>query len=112
MSDADGRGAARRIPGRASLSRRAFCLCCVGGAAGVAAGARLTPREAFAEARGLVSLIKDSATTSPIVSHMLRHGISIPQASAWTIGTTTFLALPAGGIPDEVFAEEPVGLLH
>ena len=47
-----------------SLSRRGFCLCCVGGAAFAATAGWLTPRQAFAEARGLVSLIKDSAATS------------------------------------------------
>ena len=40
------------------ISRRGFCLCCVGGASFAATGGWLTPRDAFAEARGLVSLIK------------------------------------------------------
>ena len=35
------------------LSRRHFCLCCMTGAAFAATGGRLTPRQAFAEARGL-----------------------------------------------------------
>jgi hypothetical protein len=35
-----------------SVSRRRFCLCCVGGALYTATGGWLTPREAFAEARG------------------------------------------------------------
>ena len=51
------------------LTRRRFCLCCACGAAFTATGGRLTPREAFAEARGIVSLIKDSAAISPIVTH-------------------------------------------
>jgi hypothetical protein len=50
-------------------SRRGFCLCCVGGAAFAATAGWLTPRQAFAEARGLVSLIKDSAATSPITTY-------------------------------------------
>jgi hypothetical protein len=33
------------------LSRRGFCLCCVGGAAFAASDGWLTPRQAFAEAR-------------------------------------------------------------
>ncbi len=94
MSDVDGRGAAKRVSGRASLSRRGFCLCCVGGAAG-AAGAWLTPREAFAEARGLVSLIKDSAATSPIVTHKLRHGISVLEGSG---GSVAVLSGPDGKV--------------
>ena len=63
------------------MSRRGFCLCCVGGAAFTATGAWLTPRAAFAEARGLVSLIKDSAAVSPIVTHKLRNNISVLEGS-------------------------------
>ena len=59
------------------LSRRSFCLCCVGGAAFAATGGWLTPRQAFAEARGLVSLIKDSAAISPITTYKLRNNISV-----------------------------------
>jgi glyoxylase-like metal-dependent hydrolase (beta-lactamase superfamily II) len=71
------------------LSRRHFCLCCLGGAAFAAAGGWLTPREAFAEARGLVSLIKDSAATSPIVTHKLRNNISILEGSGGNIAVLT-----------------------
>src|SRR5580698_10635091 len=71
-----------------SLSRRNFCLCCVGGAA-VAAGARLTPHQAFAEARGIVSLIKDSAAVSPIVTHRLRGNISALEGSGGTVAVLT-----------------------
>jgi hypothetical protein len=39
------------------LSRRRFCFCCVGDAAYVSSAGWLAPREAFAEARGIVSLI-------------------------------------------------------
>jgi hypothetical protein len=46
---------------RGPLSRRKFCFCCMTGAAFAATGGWLTPRQAFAEARGLVTLIKDSA---------------------------------------------------
>jgi len=59
------------------LSRRGFCLCCVGGAALAATGGWLTPREVFAEARGIVSLIKDSAAVSPIVTHKLSNNIIV-----------------------------------
>ena len=43
------------FPQRHSLSRRHFCLCCIAGASFAATNGWLTPREAFAEARGLVS---------------------------------------------------------
>jgi glyoxylase-like metal-dependent hydrolase (beta-lactamase superfamily II) len=71
------------------LSRRGFCLCCIGGAATVAAGGWLTPRQAFAEARGIVSLIKDSAATSPIVTHKLRGNISALEGSGGTVAVLT-----------------------
>src|SRR5260221_9526282 len=72
-----------------SLSRRSFCLCCVGGAAYMATDGWLTPREAFAEARGLVSLIKDSAAISPITTHRLRNNISVLEGSGGNIAVLT-----------------------
>src|SRR5229473_7238232 len=71
------------------LSRRHFCLCCLGGAAFAATGGWLTPREAFAEERGLVSLIKDSAAISPIVTHKLRNNISVLEGSGGNIAVLT-----------------------
>ena len=76
-----------RVSREEFLSRRGFCLCCIGGVA--AAGAGLTPRQAFAEARGLVSLIKDSAATSPIVTHKLRNNIVVLEGSGGTIAVLT-----------------------
>lgn len=67
------------------LSRRHFCLCCIGGAAFAASSGWLIPRRAFAEARGIVSLIKDSAATSPIVTHRLRNSISVLRAPGETL---------------------------
>src|SRR5713226_5374032 len=72
-----------------SLSRRSFCLCCVGGAAYMATDGWLTPREASAEARGLVSLFKDSAAVSPIATHKLRNNISVLEGSGGNIGVLT-----------------------
>ncbi|MBB4377293.1 MBL fold metallo-hydrolase [Bradyrhizobium sp. SBR1B] len=72
-----------------SMSRRGFCLCCIGGAASAAAGAWLTPRQAFAEARGIVSLIKDSAASSPIVTHKLRGNICALEGSGGTVAVLT-----------------------
>ena len=73
---------------RKHLSRRGFCLCCVGAATYAATG-WLTPREAFAEARGLVSLIKDSAATSPITTTRLRNNISVLEGSGGNIAVLT-----------------------
>src|SRR3984885_10997267 len=70
------------------LSRRAFCLCCLA-SGGFAATSALSPRQAFAEARGLVSLIKDSAATSPIVTHKLRNNICVLEGSGGNIAVLT-----------------------
>jgi glyoxylase-like metal-dependent hydrolase (beta-lactamase superfamily II) len=72
-----------------ALSRRHFCFCCLAGAAFSTTGGWLTPREAFAEARGLVSLIKDSAAASPIVTHKLRHNVSVLEGSGGNIAVLT-----------------------
>jgi glyoxylase-like metal-dependent hydrolase (beta-lactamase superfamily II) len=72
-----------------SLSRRGFCLCCVGGAASAATAGWLTPRQAYAEARGLVSLIKDSAATSAITTYKLRNNISVLEGSGGNIAALT-----------------------
>ncbi len=74
---------------RPTMSRRRFCLCCAGGAAYMATGAWLTPRQAFAEARGLVSLIKDSAAVSPIVTHKLRDDITVLEGSGGNVAVLT-----------------------
>jgi hypothetical protein len=73
---------------RQKMTRRSFCLWCVGGAF-AATGEWLTPRQAFAEARGLVSLIKDSAATSPIVTHKLRNNISVLEGSGGNVAVLT-----------------------
>jgi glyoxylase-like metal-dependent hydrolase (beta-lactamase superfamily II) len=70
-------------------SRRHFCLCCVGSTAFAASLGWLTPREAFAEARGIVSLIKDSAATSPVTTHKLRGNISVLEGSGGNIAVLT-----------------------
>lgn len=76
-------------PAKSALSRRGFCLCCVSGAAYAATAGWLTPRQAFAEARGLVSLIKDSAAVAPIVTHRLRNNVSVLEGSGGNIAVLT-----------------------
>src|SRR6476619_3897987 len=71
------------------LSRRGFCLCCVGGAAFAATAGWLSPRQAYAEARGIVSLIKDSAATSPITTYKLRGNVSVLEGSGGNIAVLT-----------------------
>jgi glyoxylase-like metal-dependent hydrolase (beta-lactamase superfamily II) len=60
-------------------------MCCLGAQAAALSGGFLAPRQAFAEARGLVSLIKDSAATSPITVHALRGNISVLEGSGGNI---------------------------
>jgi glyoxylase-like metal-dependent hydrolase (beta-lactamase superfamily II) len=71
------------------LSRRGFCLCCAGAAASAVTGKWVAPHEAFAEARGIVSQIKDSAAASPIVTHRLRNNISVLEGSGGTVAVLT-----------------------
>src|SRR6201996_1090565 len=71
------------------ISRRHFCFCCLAGTAYAATNGWLTPRQAYAEARGLVSLIKDSAATSPIVTHKLRNNISVLEGSGGNVAVLT-----------------------
>ena len=66
-----------------------FCLCCVSGAAYAATAGWLTPRQAWAEARGIVSLIKDSAAVSPIVAHKLRNNVCVFEGSGGNIAVLT-----------------------
>jgi glyoxylase-like metal-dependent hydrolase (beta-lactamase superfamily II) len=67
-----------------ALSRRGFCMCCA--VAGfTATGGWLTPRQAVAVARGIVTLIKDSATSSPVTVHNLRGNLSVLEGSGGNI---------------------------
>jgi len=59
------------------------------GAAFAATGGWLTPRQAFAEARGLVTLIKDSAASSPVTSYGLRGNVSVLEGSGGNIAVLT-----------------------
>ena len=72
-----------------SLSRRHFCLCCMTGAAFASTGGWLSPRQAFAEARGLVTLIKDSAASSPMTSYKIRGNVSVLEGSGGNIAVLT-----------------------
>ena len=71
------------------LPRRGFCMCCIAAGAFAATGGWLSPRAAYAEARGLVSLIKDSAATSPIMTHRLRNNISVLEGSGGNVAVLT-----------------------
>src|ERR1700761_3328882 len=75
--------------GERTLSRRGFCLCCVGGAVYTATGGWLTPSQAFAEARDIVDMIRDDAAKAPIKVHKLRGNVSILEGSGGNIAVLT-----------------------
>jgi beta-lactamase superfamily II metal-dependent hydrolase len=92
--DADGRflpheEAPMGLQQKHPLSRRHFCLCCMTGAAFAATGGWLTPRQAYAEARGLVTLIKDSAASSPVTPYKLRGNVTVLEGSGGNIAVLT-----------------------
>lgn len=71
------------------LSRRRFCLCCLSAPAIAAAGAWLTPRQAFAEALGIVELITSEAAKTPIAVHRLRGNVAVLEGSGGNIAVLT-----------------------
>jgi glyoxylase-like metal-dependent hydrolase (beta-lactamase superfamily II) len=70
------------------MSRRGFCLCCMA-ATTLATGGWLTPRQAFAEARNIVDLIRDDAARAPIKVHRLRGDVSVLEGSGGNIAVLT-----------------------
>ncbi|MGI4764265.1 MAG: MBL fold metallo-hydrolase, partial [Janthinobacterium lividum] len=78
----------------ARISRRGFCLCCLSAPA-VAAGSWLTPRQAFAEALGIVQRIQAAAVTTPIAIHRLRGGLAVLEGSG---GNVAVLSGPDGKV--------------
>ncbi|MCW6510278.1 MBL fold metallo-hydrolase [Lichenifustis flavocetrariae] len=76
------------------MSRRGFCLCCLSAPA-LAAGTWLTPRQAYAEALGIVEQIKSAAVTTPITIHRLRGDIAVLEGSG---GNVAVLSGPDGKV--------------
>ena len=74
---------------RHSLSRRSFCMCCVGSATLIATGGWLSPSRAYAEARNIVDLIRDDAAKAPINVHKLRGNVSALEGSGGNIAILT-----------------------
>src|SRR3954452_6162500 len=71
------------------MSRRGFCLCCMAATTVAAAGDWLSPRQAFAEARNIVDLIRDDAAKTPIKVHKLRGNVSVLEGSGGNIAVVT-----------------------
>ena len=66
------------------LSRRGFCLCCIGAAAFTASSGWLTPSEVFAKAHGIVDMIRDSAAATPITTYEAR-GLLVLEGSGGNV---------------------------
>src|SRR5262245_31838757 len=76
-------------PHRHAISRRGFCLCCMGATAVAATNGWLSPQEAYAQARNIVDLIRDSAAKTPITVHKLRGNVSILEGSGGNVAVLT-----------------------
>lgn len=74
---------------RHSLPHRGFCICGMTASARAATDERPTPGQVFAEARGIVDLIKSEAAKTPITVHTLRGGISALEGSGGNIAVLT-----------------------
>src|SRR5262245_5132982 len=70
---------------RHKLSRRGFCLCCVGATTFAATGGWLTPKQVFAKAQGIVNMMRADAAKAPIKVHELRGDIVILEGSGGNI---------------------------
>jgi glyoxylase-like metal-dependent hydrolase (beta-lactamase superfamily II) len=70
---------------RSALSRRGFCLCCIGASTITATGSWLTPGQVFAQARNVVDSMRAEAANAPITVHKLRGNISALVGSGGNI---------------------------
>ena len=87
--DGASHGAGGALVGRNTLSRRGFCMCCAVAAGFASSGGWLSPSQAFAEARNIVDLIRDSAAKTPVTVHNLRGNVSILEGSGGNIAVLT-----------------------
>jgi len=77
------------VASRHSLSLRGFCICGMTASGRAATDDKPTPSQVFAEARGIVDLIKSEAARTPITVHRLRGGISALEGSGGNIAVLT-----------------------
>jgi glyoxylase-like metal-dependent hydrolase (beta-lactamase superfamily II) len=71
------------------LSRRHFCLCCVGAATFAASGGWLTPSEVFAQSKNIVDSIRSAAAKAPVKVHKLRNNVSVLEGSGGNVAVLT-----------------------
>jgi glyoxylase-like metal-dependent hydrolase (beta-lactamase superfamily II) len=72
-----------------AVSRRGFCLCCITAGGFAATRGWLTPRQAYAEARNIVDLIRDEAAKASITVHKLRGNVSALEGSGGNVAVLT-----------------------
>jgi glyoxylase-like metal-dependent hydrolase (beta-lactamase superfamily II) len=72
-----------------TLSRRGFCLCCLGGATFAATGGWLSPKQAFAAAKGIVDKIRDAAASAEITTSRLRGDLWALSGSGGNVAAIT-----------------------
>lgn len=72
-------------PRASARTRRGFCLCCMTAAGFTVSGRWLTPRQAYAQAQGIVGGIRAAAAEAPIMVHHLRGGIGMLEGSGGNI---------------------------
>jgi glyoxylase-like metal-dependent hydrolase (beta-lactamase superfamily II) len=78
-----------------TMSRRSFCLCCLGASTFAATGAWLTPSQVFAQARDMVNVMRADAASASITIHKLRGNVSALVGSG---GNIAVLTAPEGKI--------------
>ena len=67
------------------LRRRSFCICCAVAAGQAVGAALLTPRQAFAQAKGIVQTMREAAASAPIEIHRLRGGVVMLEGAGGNI---------------------------
>jgi len=75
--------------GHAALSRRGFCLCCIGATTFAETGRWLCPEEVYAKAENIVDLIRGDAAVAPITTHRLRGNVTVLEGSGGNIAVLT-----------------------
>ena len=76
-------------PHHHTMSRRGFCLCCLGATTFAATGGWLSPSQVFAKARNVVDAMRADAANAVIAIHKLRGNVSALVGSGGNIAVLT-----------------------
>ena len=72
-----------------TLSRRGFCLCCLGATTFAVTGGWLSPSQVFAEARNVVDAMRADAANAQITVRKLRGNVSALVGAGGNVGVLT-----------------------